>query len=161
LPTRTHMLSRILADQRGVALPMALMMVLILSALLIAFSVLGASETTLAANQQRVAQARTVAESGVERAIWALNNPGDGSGIPTPLVGPAAAPYDGNTAVPVMLNGVQIGVFRVSVTSGATLNERNIVATGWVPSDTAANRVRPARARRSPCLPAPRARADG
>jgi len=138
---RTHRLSRILADQRGIAMPMALMIILILSALMAAFSVLGASEPTLAANQQRVAQARAIAESGLERAIWALNNPSDASGIPNPLVTPAA-PYDGSTAAPVMLNGAQVGVFRVSVTNGAAPSERNIVATGWVPSDTAASRVK-------------------
>ena len=127
-------LSQILTDQRGIALPMALMILLILSALMAAFSMLGASEPTLAANQQRVAQARAIAESGLERAIWALNNPGDASGIPNPLVTPAA-PYDGSTAVPVMLNGAQVGVFTVSV-NGPTPNERNIVATGWVPTNT-------------------------
>ena len=132
---RTHTLSRILTDQRGIALPMALMIILILSALMAAFSVLGASEPTLAANQQRVAQARAIAESGLERAVWALNNPGDASGIPSPLV-TTAAPYDDSTAVPVMLNGAQLGVFTVSVTNGAAPNERNIVATGWVPTNT-------------------------
>jgi Tfp pilus assembly protein PilX len=134
-PLRTHTLSGILTDQRGIALPMAMMIVLILSALMAAFSVLGASEPTLAANQQRVAQARAIAESGVDRAIWALNNPGDASGIPNPLVTPAA-PYDGSTAVPVMLNGTQVGVFTVSVTNGAQPNERNVVAMGWAPSNT-------------------------
>jgi len=138
---RTRPLSRILKDQRGIALPMALMIVLILSAMMAAFLVLGASEPTLAANQQRVAQARAIAESGLERAIWALNNPGDASGIP-PLVTPAA-PYDGSAAVPVMLNGAQVGVFTVSVTKDPTpdcpviaANERCIVATGWSPTNT-------------------------
>jgi hypothetical protein len=82
-----------------------------------------------------VAQARAIAESGVDRAIWALNNPGDANGIPYPLVTPAA-PYDGSTAVPVMFNGAQVGVFTVSVTNGAQPHERNIVATGWVPTNT-------------------------
>jgi hypothetical protein len=132
---RTHTLTRILTDQRGIALPMALMIMLILSVLMAAFSMLGASEPTLAANQQRVAQARAIAESGLERAIWALNNPGDANGIPYPLVTPAA-PYDGSTAVPVMFNGAQIGVFTVSVTNGAQPNERNIVAIGWAPTNT-------------------------
>ncbi len=140
---RTHTLSRILTDQRGIALPMALMIILILSALMAAFSVLGASEPTLAANQQRVAQARAIAESGLQQAIWALNNPADASGIqgdkygmlPNPM-GPALAPFNGSTAVPVMINGTQVGVFTVTVTGGATANERNIVATGWAPSNT-------------------------
>jgi hypothetical protein len=120
--------------QRGIALPMALMALLILSAMIIAFSMMAASEPVLANNQLQVAQARAVAESGLERAIWALNNPADPNGIPNPLVTPAA-PYNGTTAVPVMMNGAQLGVFTVSVTNGATANERNLVATGWTPTN--------------------------
>lgn len=154
---RTHTLSRILTDQRGIALPMALIFILILSALMVAFSVLGASEPTLAANQQRVAHARAMAESGVERAIWAINNPGDASGIPgddhgmlpNPN-GPAPAPYDGSVFIPVSLaGGTQLGGFRVTVTasvdpvSGTVIpNERKILVDGWVPNDTDASRVK-------------------
>jgi hypothetical protein len=114
---------------------MALMSLLILSAMIIAFSMLAASEPLLAGNQLQVAQARSVAESGLERAIWALNNPADANGIPNPLIIPAA-PYNGTTAIPVVINGGQVGVFTVSVTNGATANERNVVATGWTPTDT-------------------------
>jgi hypothetical protein len=152
-PLRTHTLTRIFTDQRGIALPMALMILLILSALIAAFLVLGASEPTLAANQQRVAQARAMAESGLERAIWALNNPGDASGIPgnnqgmlPNPTGPAPAPYDGSVFVPASLAGIQLGGFRVTVTAGQPLcpsvNDRCIVADGWVPNDTAPSRVK-------------------
>jgi hypothetical protein len=120
---------------------MAMLALVLLSALIIAFSMLASSEPVIANNQLQVAQARAVAESGVERAIWALNNPADANGIPNPLVTPAA-PYDGTTTTAVMQNGVQVGVFTVSVTNGAVANERVIVATGWVPSDTATNRVK-------------------
>jgi len=143
-------------DQRGIALPMALMIILILSALMAAFSVLGPSEPTLAANQQRVAQARAMAEAGLERAIWALNNPGDASGIPgddhgmlpDPTVGPAPAPYNGSVFVQANVAGIQLGGFRVTVTpsldgAGTVIpNERKIVVDGWVPNDTAASRVK-------------------
>ena len=132
---RFHRLNRFLRCERGIALPMALLTMLILSALIVAFSMMAASEPVLANNQLQVAQARAVAESGIERAIWALNNPADANGIPNPLVAPAA-PFDGSTAVPVMLNGVQIGVFTVTVTNGAAANQRNIVATGWTPTNT-------------------------
>src|SRR5216684_750462 len=77
---RVHRLLVLLQCERGVALPMALMCLLILSALIVA------SEPVLANNQLQVAQARAVAESGVERAIWGLNNPANASGIPNPLV---------------------------------------------------------------------------
>ena len=134
---RLRDLTPLLRCQRGVALPMAMLTLMILSALMIAFSMLAASEPVLANNQLQVAQARSVAESGVERAIWALNNPADPNGIPNPLVTPAA-PYDGSTTTAVMQNGVQIGVFTVSVTNGTLPNERVIVATGWTPTNTGA-----------------------
>ncbi len=132
---RVHRLLVLLQCERGVALPMALMCLLILSALIVAFSMMAASEPVLANNQLQVAQARAVAESGVERAIWGLNNPANASGIPNPLV-TGAAPYDGTTAIAVLINGAQVGVFTVAVTNGASANERNIVATGWTPTNT-------------------------
>jgi hypothetical protein len=129
--------------QRGVALPMAMLTLLVLSALIIAFSMMASSEPVLANNQLQVAQARAVAESGIERAIWALNNKSDANGIPNngdptyPMGGPMApAPYDGSVAIPVMTNGAQVGVFRVVVTQGPTATERVIRATGWYPTDT-------------------------
>ena len=130
-----HRLKALIRSQRGVALPMALLTMLILSALIIAFSMMAASEPVMANNQLQVAQARAIAESGVEQAIWALNNEANVNGISNPLVTPAA-PYDGSTAIPVTINGAQVGVFTISVTNGATANERNIVATGWTPTNT-------------------------
>ena len=63
----------VVVEQRGTALPLAMLTLIILSALIIGFSVLGSSEPTIANNQLRVAQARAAAEAGVERAVWALN----------------------------------------------------------------------------------------
>lgn len=138
----THRLCTLIRSQRGVALPMALLTMLILSALIIAFSMMAASEPLLANNQLQVAQARAVAESGVEQAVWALNNPspGNASGIVTPLTGAAAGPYDGGTPFPVSINGNQVGVVTVSVSNGgvrcAAANERCIDAIGWTPTNT-------------------------
>ena len=137
--------TKIIRCQRGVVLPMAFLTMLILSALIIAFSMMAASEPILANNQLQVAQARAVAESGVEKAISALNNNGNPNGIPNGLPLPfvtAPAPYDGAAAVAVMVNGVQMGVFTVAVTGasssdpGAPSSEQNIVATGWTPTNT-------------------------
>jgi len=122
-------------NQHGIALPMALITMMILSALVLGFTMMAATEPVLANNQLQVAQARAVAESGLERAIWALNNPANAGGIANPLVTPGAI-YDGTTATSVTVNGAQVGVFTVSVTNGATANERNIVATGWTPTNT-------------------------
>ena len=124
-----------LRDQRGIALPMALLALLILSTLVIAFSLLATSEPLISANQKLVAQARAVTESGVEQAIWALNNPTDPNGLPTPLPGPVPAPYDGSAPIPILVNGTQIGVVFVTVTNGVNPNERNVVAVGWAPTN--------------------------
>jgi hypothetical protein len=133
---RIHPLTIWLRDERGIALPMSLMALLILSTLVIAFALLATSEPLVATNQKMVAQARAVAESGLERAIWALNNPTDANGIPDPLPGPVPTPYDGSTGIPIIVNGTQIGLAFVTVTNGVNPNERNVVAVGWVPSNT-------------------------
>ena len=125
-----------LRDQRGVALPMALLALLILSTLVIAFALLATSEPLIATNQKLVAQARAVTESGLEQAIWALNNPADPNGLPTPLPGTVPAPYDGSAPIPISVNGTQIGVVFVTVTNGINPNERNVVAVGWAPTNT-------------------------
>src|SRR6266478_2157582 len=132
--------NELLHDQRGIALPMALLALLILSTLVIAFSVLGTSEPLIATNQKMVAQARAVAESGLERAIWALNNPTDPNGLPASLA-TVPAPYDGSAPIPISLNGTQIGVVFVTVKGpiqDPTLNsnERSVSAVGWVPTNT-------------------------
>jgi hypothetical protein len=124
----------LLRDQRGVALPMALLALLILSGLVISFALLAVSEPLIATNQKLVAQARAVAESGVERALWALNNPTDAAGLANPLPGPVPAPYDGSAALAVSVGGTQIGEVFVTVTNGAAVNERNVVTVGWVPT---------------------------
>src|SRR2546428_11995215 len=57
----------------------------ILTSLMIAFAVLATSESQIAGNQMASAQARALAESGVERALWALttgeSNPGARGGL--------------------------------------------------------------------------------
>jgi Tfp pilus assembly protein PilX len=131
-----HLIIRRLREERGIALPMALMALLILSTLVIAFALLASSEPLVATNQKMVAQARSVAESGLERAIWALNNPTDPNGIPDPLVGTAPAPFDGSAGIPITVNGTQIGLAFVTVTNGVNPNERNVVTVGWVPTNT-------------------------
>jgi hypothetical protein len=114
---------------------MALLALLILSTLVISFALLATSEPLIATNQKLVAQARAVTESGLEQAIWALNNPADPNGLPTPLPGTVPAPYDGSAPIPILVNGTQIGVVFVTVTNGINPNERNVVAVGWAPTN--------------------------
>jgi len=125
--------------ERGVALPMALLGLVILSALIAGFSVMSAIEPTIAYNQLAVAQARALAEAGVERALWALSNPADAEGIPATFTTPPS-PYDGGRLVPVVAGGHPVGGFRVTVTNGPTAYERHITAVGFVPNDTTAGR---------------------
>ena len=129
-----HPAFRLLRDERGIALPMALLALLILSTLVIAFSLLATSEPLIATNQKMVAQARAVAESGLEKAIWALNNPTDLTNGLSAMPGPS--PYDGLTDIAISdSSGTQIGVARVIVTQGTNTNERNVVSVGWVPTN--------------------------
>ena len=128
-----HLIIQRLRDERGIALPMALLALLILSTLVIAFALLATSEPLVATNQKMVAQARAVAESGLEKAIWALNNPTDPNGLSAM---PGASPYDGSTDIAILdSGGTQIGVARVTVTQGTNTNERNVVSVGWVPTN--------------------------
>ena len=126
-----------LTDERGVALPMAMLALLILSTVMIGFSVLGATEPIIANNQLMATQARALAEAGVERAIWALNHPADPKGVPSG--GPTPPPYDGSQLIPVSAGVNTLGGFRVAVTDGASPAERVITSTGWVPNDTTSN----------------------
>jgi hypothetical protein len=114
---------------------MALFAMVILTTMIIAFSILSSTEPLIAGNQHTVAQARAIAESGIERATWALNHKDHANGLPEPLPGTVPAPYNGSAPVDVALSTGTLGVFRVTVTNGAASNERNIVAVGTVPSE--------------------------
>jgi Tfp pilus assembly protein PilX len=138
-------LMRRLTDERGVALPMAMMTLLLLTTLMLAFAVLSQTEPVIAANQLRVAQARALAESGFERALWALRNPADANGLPSPLplanpgvaASTAVAPYDGATFFSG--DSVTTGGFMVSVrndqSAAADVNVREVTAVGWTPTN--------------------------
>lgn len=116
-------------NQRGIALPMALIVLMLLLSLMVAFAVLSKSEPVIANNQLRVAQARSLAESGIERAVWALTNSAATAGLADPLPNPIPSPYDGGAFVQLGVGG-----FFVTVSSGALANERNVVAVGWTPT---------------------------
>ncbi|HTK91356.1 MAG TPA: pilus assembly PilX N-terminal domain-containing protein [Verrucomicrobiae bacterium] len=133
---RVHRWFRPLTDERGAALPMALFATAILITLVIAFSILSSSEPTIAGNQQMVAQARAIAESGVERAAWALNNAANTDGLADPMPATVPAPYDGSAAIPVALTSGTLGSFRVTVAQGAATNERIVESVGTIPNDT-------------------------
>src|SRR5262249_32096741 len=105
-----------LIDQRGSALPVAMLALLMLSALVIVLSVRAANERSIAGTHLMVAQARALAEAGVERAIWALQT----DNITSPIGGTAEAPYDGSQLIAVPINGAPVGGVRISVSNGDT-----------------------------------------
>src|SRR5206468_4275747 len=129
-----------LRNERGMALVMAMLALLILSVLVVAFSLLASTEPTIASNQLRVAQARALAEAGVERAVWALTQGKTDStvtgSLASPLPSPVPAPYNGSQLVSVTSGGNTVGGFYVNVTQDPSdSHQRWVQSVGWVPSD--------------------------
>ena len=123
------------SSERGAALPLAIIALALLSTLILGLSVMSGTEPTIAANQLRTAQARALAEAGIEQALWALANPGAPGGLPDPLPATVPAPYDGSRLVAVAAGGTPLGGFRVAVTAGSVRNERKVLSVGWTPTD--------------------------
>ncbi len=124
-----------LSDERGVALPMAVMVLALLTTLMLALASLSRTEPVIAANHLRGSQARTLAESGLEFARWALSNPAHPGGLPSQVLGAAAAPFDGRTFVALG----STGGFTVQVSTAADgdPHRRTISAVGWTPTNSA------------------------
>ncbi|MBI2160859.1 MAG: pilus assembly PilX N-terminal domain-containing protein [Candidatus Rokubacteria bacterium] len=142
---------RFAKDEQGVAFPMAMIVMAILSALMAAFAVLATSEPQIASNQMASTQARALAETGVERALWALSA-GMRATVPSgalttnadgTLASPVPAPYNG-TYVSVS----SVGGFKVTVADGAAPNEKVITALNAASAPAARTpRARPPRSR--------------
>jgi hypothetical protein len=130
-------MERLQRDERGVALPLAILTLLVLASVLLALSVMSATEPTIAGNHVRVAQARALAEAGVERALWALGSPDEPNGLADPLPLTVPAPYDGSRLITPAAGDAPVGGFRLSVTAGAVQSERDVLSVGWVPTDDA------------------------
>jgi len=131
-----------LRNEQGVALPMAMIVLVALTTLMLAFAVLSQTEPVIAHNQLRAGQARAHAEAGFERAIWALSQgviaPGANASLAFPLPIPTPAPYDGNVFV---ANG-NTGGYLVSVTTPDPVgspNQRQITSIGWTPTNSVAD----------------------
>jgi hypothetical protein len=133
-------------NERGVALPMALMVLLLLTTLMVAFALVARTEPVIAHNQLRTSQARVHAEAGFERAVWALSQgegvmtptgtPGPAGSLKSPLPVPTPAPYDGTVFV---ANG-NSGGYLVTVTSPDPVNlpnQRVVASVGWTPTNAA------------------------
>lgn len=118
-------------NERGIALPTALLVLGLLLTLMIAFAVLARTEPVIAENHLKSARARALAEAGVERVIWALSNPtASPGGLADPLPSQMTAEYSG-----AFVSLSSLGGFTLSVTSGATTSERTVVSVGWTPTN--------------------------
>ena len=122
---------RVITNERGVALPMALITLVLLTTLMLAFAVLAQTEPIIAANQLRGGQARSLAESGFELGLWALTNSTDAQGLAAPLPSPMPATLSGTF---VAVGGT--GGFTVTVTNGPDADSRTITSTGWTPTNS-------------------------
>ena len=124
---------RRVSDERGMALPMTMIVLTLITTLSLAFLALAATEPVIASNHMASSQARALAESGIERALWALSS----GAVPDPLPNPVTGPYDGGTFIAMN----DRGGFTVTIANGAAVNERIITAVGYVPNTTTVNYV--------------------
>jgi hypothetical protein len=113
-------------DQRGVALPMALMGLALLTPLMLAFAALSVSEPVIASNQLLATQARALADGGVQYALWRLSGPDGG------------APFTQGFLPLAATGGFTV---QVTVHAGGDPQARTITAVGWVPAPDAAARA--------------------
>ena len=112
-------------DQRGIALPLALMVLMLLAALTVAFVALSSTEPLIAANLRGGEQALALAEAGIERAFWALSNP-----TVTGLTNLNSIPSAYNNGQLFALSGSATGAYAITISAGATPN--TITARGYV-----------------------------
>jgi len=120
-------------DQRGAVLPLAMLSLLVLSAVLLGLSRLSGQDPLIASNHVMIVQAQALGEAGLERALWALSTPESADGIPWTAT--ARAPYDGSVFIGVATElGVALGGFRLAV-SGDGDRQREVTAIGLVPGD--------------------------
>jgi hypothetical protein len=120
-----------LDDERGVALPMALLTLVLLTTLMLALASISGMEPVIAANHLLGSQARALAESGLEYALWALANPTSPGGLPSGE--PARTPFDGGTLVTFGAGGFTVSV---AEDAGGDPNRRLVTTVGWVPTDS-------------------------
>src|SRR6266545_5768654 len=100
-------------DQQGVALPLALLVLALLTSLTLAFLALSSTEPTIAANLKGGEVALALAEAGIERGVWGIGNPTAAAGLATPLPNPVPAPYNGQQLV-----ALGSRAFTIAVTQG-------------------------------------------
>ena len=151
---RGRRLRSVLGDQRGLALPLALIVMTVLTALTLAFLGLTSTEPTIAANLKRGEQALAHAEAGIDRAIWALSNPTvDTAGANTKLSNLNAIPVAYSTGAGQLLftltapgQNAVTGAYAVTVSgaSPTTITARGFVLRGGVAVPAGPTQLAPA-----------------
>ncbi len=114
-------LRSVMNDQRGIALPLALILLTLLMSLTLAFMTMGSTEPTIATNLKSGEMALAAAEAGIERAIWALSNPTvDTAGANTKLgdLANIPGPYKSGTETLFALALGGSRAFSVTITVG-------------------------------------------
>jgi hypothetical protein len=124
-----------LIDKRGIALPLALIVLALLTSLTLAFLAMSATEPLIAANLKGGEQALSNAEAGIERAIWALSNPTvDTAGLGTKLTDLNQIPAAYNNGTLFKVNpgpGEESRVYAIAITvAGPTCNPGPTCITG-------------------------------
>ncbi len=137
-------------NEKGVALPLALFVLVSLSAFVLAFLSMGGMEPQVARNLSDTAQARYAADAGVERAFDQLANPA--TNWSTVLGGPQVAgsnpqaawltPVDGggNPVQQPLVPGLTLGTYTVQVRNDVLATDTAITGvaadTGGATTDT-------------------------
>ncbi len=118
-------------SQCGAVLPLAMVILLLLSVALLGLASLTGQEPLSARNHMLLAQAQALAEAGLDRALWALSNPGAPDGVVWSEL--AVSPYDGSATIDVAVDGRSLGAFRLTI-SGTGDRQRQVLVTGFAPS---------------------------
>lgn len=132
-----------LDDERGIALPLSLIVLTLLTSLTLAFLAMGSTEPLIAANLKGGEQALAIAEAGIERTIWALSNPTvDTAGPATKLTNLNQIPAAYNNLQLFTLSSISTGAYAITISPGAAPN--TITGRGYVVRNGVAVPAQPA-----------------
>ena len=132
---------RLIRDQRGVAAPLALMVLVVLAGLTAAFVAMAGMEPAIATAHKASNQALPLAEGGVERALWALANPNSPRSFNNGALAPGdpvvnttvtPAPYDGSQLIALGNLGGAYTMQLLPATAPAGPNDWKVSAVGYV-----------------------------
>jgi hypothetical protein len=136
---KARRLRAVFIDDRGIALPLSLIVLTLLTSLTLAFLMMSSSEPMIAANLKSGEQALALAEAGVERAIWALVNP-TASGLTNLNQIPAS--YTGGTLFPLGTGAYDIRI--ATVGAGCNPGPLCITSHGYIVRNGVALPAQPA-----------------